>query len=70
MAAFLVLCAVRVPLRRVGLIAATLTVAGFGFGRGVGMLVAGGAEPLMWFFLAIEVAYTAAAILCLRATRS
>lgn len=70
MAAFLFLCAGRVDWLRVGLVAATLTVGGFALGRGVGILIEGSAEPLMWFFLGIEAAYSAAGALCLRATRA
>ena len=61
-AAFLFWCAAREDWHRVGLIAAALIIAGFGVGRLVGILIEGGATAFMWFFLAIEVAYTALAL--------
>tara|TARA_B100000959_G_scaffold278999_1_gene338396 strand:- start:298 stop:681 length:384 start_codon:yes stop_codon:yes gene_type:complete len=61
-AAFLFWCAYREDWQHIGLIAATLFVAGFGVGRGVGILVEGGATAFMWSLLAIEVAYTACAV--------
>ena len=61
-AAFLFWCAFREDWHHVGLIAAMLFVGGFGLGRGVGILLEGGATGLMWFFLTIEVAYTACAV--------
>ena len=64
-AAFLFWCAYREDWQHIGLIAATLFVAGFGVGRGVGILVEGGATAFMWSLLAIEVAYTGAALWCL-----
>ena len=64
-AAFLFWCAARGDWHHVGLVAATLCVAGFGVGRGVGILLEGGATTFMWSLLAIEVAYTACAVWCL-----
>ena len=66
-AAFLFWCAAREDWHHVGLVAATLFVAGFGVGRGVGILVEGGATAFMWSLLAIEVVYTACALWCLKA---
>jgi hypothetical protein len=65
-AAFLFWCAAREDWHHVGLIAATLFVAGFGVGRGVGILLEGGATAFMWSLLAIEVVYTACGLWCLR----
>ncbi len=65
-AAFLFWCAAREDWHHVGLVAATLFVAGFGVGRGVGILVEGGATAFMWSLLAIEVVYTACALWCLK----
>jgi hypothetical protein len=58
-AAFLFWCALREDWQHMGLIAATLIVAGFGVGRAIGILIEGGATTFMWSLLAIEVAYTA-----------
>ncbi len=65
-AAFLFWCAAREDWHHIGLIAATLFVAGFGVGRGVGILIEGGATSFMWSLLAIEVVYTACALWCLK----
>lgn len=40
---------------RGALLLSALAIGGFGFGRLSGILLAGEATPLMWFFLAIEV---------------
>jgi len=61
-AAFLFWCAYREDWHHVGLIAATLFVAGFGVGRGVGILFEGGATPFMWSLLAVEMVYTGCAL--------
>ena len=61
-AAFLLWCAFREDWRHIGLIAATLFIAGLGLGRGAGILLEGGATGLVWFFLGIEVTYTACAL--------
>ena len=61
-AAFLFWCASREDWHHVGLIAAMLFVAGFGVGRGVGILCEGGATAFMWSLLAVEVVYTACAL--------
>ena len=61
-AAFLFWCAAREGRHRAGLIATALIVGGFGLGRLVGILIEGGATAFMWFFLAIEVGYTALAV--------
>ena len=61
-AAFLFWCACREDWHYVGLIAATLFVAGFGVGRGVGILAEGGATAFMWSLLAVEVVYTGFAL--------
>ncbi len=66
-ALFLFLCATRAEWLRVGLIAATCGIAGFGFGRLVGIVLEGGeAGTLMWSFLAIEAVTTGVyvAVLC------
>lgn len=65
-AAFLLWCAAVPAWRRVGLVAAALMVGGIALGRGLGILLEGGAEPLMWFFFAIEAVYTACAVACLK----
>ena len=61
-AAFLFWCAYKEDWHHIGLIAATLFVAGFGAGRAVGIFCEGGATSLMWSLLAAEVAYTACAL--------
>ena len=61
-AAFLFWCAYRDDWHHVGLIAATLFVAGFGVGRATGILLEGGATAFMWALLAVEVGYTACAL--------
>jgi len=61
-AAFLFWCASREDWHHIGLIAATLFVAGFGAGRATGILCEGGATAFMWSLLAVEVAYTACAL--------
>ena len=61
-AVFLFWCASREDWHRIGLIAATLFVAGFGVGRAVGILCEGGATGLMWSLLAAEGAYTSCAL--------
>ena len=61
-AALLFWCAWREDWHHIGLIAATLFVAGFGVGRAAGVLAEGGATAFMWALLAIEVIYTAFAL--------
>ena len=64
-AVFLFWCATRADRHRIGLVAATLFAASFGTGRGVGILLEGGATTFMWSLLAIEVVYTTCAVGCL-----
>lgn len=64
-AAFLFWCASRGDWHHIGLVAATLFVAGFGVGRATGIFVEGGATAFMWSLLAVEVVYTAFAVWCL-----
>ena len=68
--AFLFLCVARSQWTRVGLVASGFAIAGFGFGRLGGIVLEGGAEPLMWVFLGLEVALTAVIVAVLWRTRS
>lgn len=68
-AAFLFLCVARPEWTRAGLVASGFTVAGFGAGRAGGILIEGGAEPLMWMFLGLEAALTLVIVAVLRRTR-
>lgn len=54
---------------RSALLLSALTIGGFGFGRLAGILVAGEATALMWFFLTIEVLGAAVMTWAYRAAR-
>ena len=69
-ATFLFLCVVRSQWNRIGLVASGFAVAGFGVGRLGGIVLEGGAEPLMWLFLGVEIVLTLAIVLVLRNTRA
>ncbi len=58
LAGFLALCAMREDWVRVGLVASACTIAGFGLGRLVGIIVEGQGTPLMWFFFGLEATTT------------
>jgi hypothetical protein len=68
-AAFLFLCVARPQWTRAGLVASGFAVAGFGAGRAGGIALEGGAEPLMWGFLGLELVLTVAIVVVLRRTR-
>jgi len=62
LASFLLVAQSKVDWHKAGLLLSALCIGGFGLGRLSGILIEGEGTGLMWFFLAIEVVWSAVLI--------